>query len=331
VNEYFFIERENMPCIYELGVDSSEFASAIIVKVNREFVESFAIPVDSPIVEHFKREFGFVEFCPILGDNGFGFEYAFTRDSANDHKEFIAFRVNAPIVRRPAMELCPACRGIQPRTLFGNDPCRRCDGSQKIKKQCQRCVEFDDVDAERCIECNGRGFEMIYDWHAAYAISASFTSFFEFANLWRDKSKATRCLFPQLIWVNTMTARRQHGGSLDGTYSIPLVKWLASFLENTEIPEMSNAMRVVYGKMFGEEDFYDKYEIWAKIAYKNGWLNVSCPGDACGLHPQNSMGPRIGEGYEFGCHNVDTPMQQFTLLAGLGALCRRYEKDVGRI
>lgn len=46
---------------------------------------------------------------------------------------------------------------------------------------------------------------------------------------------------------------------------------------------------------------------------------LNCPGNACGIHPVIHW--EEGEnGYKFSCHNVDTPMQQLTLLAGLATL-----------
>jgi hypothetical protein len=82
---------------------------------------------------------------------------------------------------------------------------------------------------------------------------------------------------------------------------------------------MVQTMRTVDERMEGEVKSFDEYYFQAYTQGNEGWLNVSCPGDACGLHPSN--GYIDGErGYEFSCHNVDQPIQQFMLLAALAAL-----------
>ena len=105
------------------------------------------------------------------------------------------------------------------------------------------------------------------------------------------------------------------------------MKFLSSFAPDTEIIEVRKAMIAVWKKMFGKLEAYDKYSFIAKVAYKDGWFNMSCPGDACGLHPADNMGTVSGRGYKFSCHNVDNPMQQIALLAGLAVLCDK-AKDV---
>ena len=94
--------------------------------------------------------------------------------------------------------------------------------------------------------------------------------------------------------------------------------------------EMIEAMIKTWQKMFPTKkvDKYDRYSFRASVDYENGWLNVSCPGDACGLNPANSCGGEDGRGYEFSCHNVDSPMQQLTLIAGLAALCDKAKKEI---
>jgi len=115
---------------------------------------------------------------------------------------------------------------------------------------------------------------------------------------------------------------------LGGDYSVPLVNFLRSFAPGTEITEMKDAMILAHRKMFGKNDKYAIYEMEAKVAYENGWLNTSCPGNACGLNPADSWGLEKVGGYKFSCHNVDTSAQQIVLIAGLAALCDKYRKEI---
>lgn len=322
MSEFFFIERENMPCIYELSFDAE--SPAIIVRIHNEFMDRWPkLLREAPIVKGFMQNFGFSVFKDgYKGDFGFG--SAFKR--IGDEADFAAFSVRIPVVEKIAKKVCPLCGGDK-KSFFGQ--CTRCMGKGKLDEACPECLEKkDDESGFDCLYCGGKGKKTYFDWKPAFAVSASFTLFFELAGFKMAKEEATPCRFPQLILVSTITKQSSHGGSLDGTYSIPLARWLSSFSENTGIPEMTEAMVWAWKKMFGKVDEYDRHNFYAKVAYKNGWLNVSCSGDRCGLHPADNWGPTSGEGYRFSCHNVDTPAQQLTLLAGLAALCDRARKEL---
>lgn len=50
------------------------------------------------------------------------------------------------------------------------------------------------------------------------------------------------------------------------------------------------------------------------------WVNFSCPGNACGLDPEDYYEKSLDWGYQLVPHNVDSPLQQLTLLAGVAML-----------
>ena len=53
-----------------------------------------------------------------------------------------------------------------------------------------------------------------------------------------------------------------------------------------------------------------------------------CPGNACGIHPTEvDLRYDLG-GYEFSCHNVDSPAQQMALIVGLAALHDMARKEM---
>lgn len=58
-------------------------------------------------------------------------------------------------------------------------------------------------------------------------------------------------------------------------------------------------------------------------------FSLTCPGDACGIHTYNLFSAS-DLGVEFGDHNVDSPMQAFTLLAGLATFLEKAEAHVSR-
>ena len=322
MSDYFFIEQENMPCIYEFSFDAK--ALAIVVRAHNEFMNRWPKFLgEAPIVQTFMKQFGFSAFNDgYKGD--FGFDSAFKRVGTKD--DFAVFSVPIPVVQKVAKKVCPICAGDK-KSLFGN--CVRCNGRGVLNVPCRECggtAKLDD--GFECLFCMGKGKETFFDWKPVFAISASFTLFSELASFKMEKTEATSAQFPQLILVNTITQQNSHGGSLGGIYSIPLTRWLSSLEPHVEITEMTAAMVRAWEKMFRKVDEYDRHSFYANVTNKNGWLNVSCSGDRCGLHPADSWGPRPSEGYKFACHNVDTPMQQLTLLAGLAALCDRARKEL---
>ncbi len=189
--------------------------------------------------------------------------------------------------------------------------CADCKGTGKSKY---------DSD-EKCLFCGGSGRQWTIDRKDAYAISASFTIFTRWLEYCEIETSAS-C--PQLLTVQTITEIGTHGGSLSGDISIPMRKWLESLGERVELLEMTRAMKIAYDRMFGLRD-YDQYSFNAYAA--NGRFIADCPGDRCGLHPSDWYA-RKEEGYEFSCHNVDSPVEQITLLAALGALRDRARKEI---
>jgi len=282
---------EDMPCWYELSFVKE--TPALLLRVHEDFIkDKGAISENAPIVKNFKERFGFKKFSGDFGRD-FGFEGVFKSRGVKDG--FYEFMIEIPKVKKDSGKKCGYCEG---------------SGEDRFL-------------ARKCLFCNGKGKEYIYDWQNAYAISASFTTFSVFAHFYQGN---TSCLNLQLLFVETITDKNMHGGSLFGMYSIPLVKWLGSFGKHAIMVEMQEAMKITYFHMFGKDD-YLKHEFIAYVADNTGWLNVSCPGNACGLNPQSGYIEK-DNGYEFSCHNVDTPMQQITLLAGLAALCDKARKEI---
>jgi len=290
-----------MPCLYEIGWRKR--IPALILKMHESVVESCPDLRKSIWLPHFIKNFGFQFFdqfkCDLLGDLYFGFDCACRK--IGEANGFWIFEIPIPQIKKQINEACHYCNGT---------------GESKY------------LSDGKCLSCDGCGAEVIMDWKKIEAISASLVVFFNLILLRNEKGKESNSDFPQLILIETMLERKMHGGSLGGDYSLSLVNFLRSFAPNTEIVEMKNAMILAHRKMFGKKDKYGIYEMEAKVAYENGWLNTSCPGNACGLHPADNMGPKKGEGYKFSCHNVDTAAQQITLIAGLAALCDKYRKEV---
>lgn len=275
------------------GLSWLEADPAILLSIHRDFLADFpVVKPDAPEVLALMQEFGFSSFNGDL-ERGFGFDHCLVlREGSGESAEFTAA---LPIVRRETDRPCEWCGGT------GNDEFR--DGA--------------------CLHCEGRGTEHEYVWKSAFAVSASLNLFFRLAYFPRRRTSSAA---PQLLTVQLYTAQGMQGGALHGMYGIPLAEWLRSQPPHTGIPEMVNAMKIAYGHMLGASRVSEYSRFRAAIDHENGWLNVDCPGDACVLHPTHSPVP--GRGYEFSSHNVDSPAQQLTLLAGLAALCDRVRRDL---
>jgi len=189
-------------------------------------------------------------------------------------------------------------------------------------KECEGAGQRDEMD---CLYCEGEGQVMELDLTEVNRISEKLALLTRLLRY--PPEQDTPSDLPQLLVVETMFREDMGGGSLWGEYSVPLVNWLGILgWERAEIPEMAEAMKVAYTHMMGSK-FLSDSNFWAVVENNKGWLNVSCPGSGCGLHP-NSHGWDYGEGYEFSCHNVDNSLQQLTLLAGLAALHDRARHEI---
>lgn len=299
MKDFKWIIRENIPCWYELSWQEKPLA--IILRIHRDFIENFVaemktLPQDWPVVKSLMEEFKLTDFGGDFRQD-IGFSKVFKHRGEKDG--FTEFLVAIPKIEKKTDKKCPNCNGLG-----------------KEKEPYER----------ECLWCKGTGKVYIMDWRLARAVSASFTVFTSMLSVGFCK-KDTSAPFPQLLTVKTITGRDMHGGSLSGEVSIPLRNWLASLKDGTNLLEVSQATKMTYGHMFvgGLRHFSEYY--FRAYARENGGFIIDCPGDACGLHPSGWNRPE-GQGYEFSCHNVDTPAQQITLLAGLAVLHEKARREI---
>ncbi len=290
------ITREDIPCWYELSWQAKP--PALILRIHRDFLKGMNINLQkAPIIKSYLKEFAFVEFsCDFERD--IGFNRVLKRIMKEEEKDgFAAFAAKIPALRK-----------------LTNKECGYCEGSRKDS--------FGELTERECLYCEGTGRDYIIDWKPAETISASFTVL---GMLLGHCENNTSAQFPQLMTVQTVTRRDMHGGGLGGDIGIPLRQWLVSGCSREDASEISKAMKLAYGKMLGLR-FYNDWDFRVDIR-ESGGLVLDCPGDACGIHPCDWYFTE-GKGYEFSCHNVDTPAQQLTLLAGLAALHDKARKEL---
>jgi len=190
--------------------------------------------------------------------------------------------------------------------------------------KCTYCDQSSGEESRPCASCGGTGWERRYDHSPAFAVAATFSLLLEMAMGFGEESEQEVITWPrQLLEVHTtVDTSGFHACSLGGTYSRLLVGWLERLaLNESELAEVSSAMQASYRKMLPFLGSLEWSNEFRTNLYEGGRFHISCPGDACGLDPCDE--PVSGRGYKFAPHNVDTPAQQLTLLAGLAALSDR--------
>lgn len=150
-------------------------------------------------------------------------------------------------------------------------------------------------------------------WPTLYAGSASLNILFLTLGLIEEGSGYSK---PQLIHINLHTAKGMHGGSLWVHVGKSLLPWLTTQEAESRHKGIEDVMKTTYGHIRGMRDL----SLYRFLAYfrQPHWINLDCPGDACGLDPENYYDD--GQGYDLTPHNVDSPLQQLTLLMGIAAL-----------
>ena len=284
MNHIKMLTYENIPCWYELSWNESE--KALVLSIHRDFIKNQKTDLESaPIVKMMAER---LSLQPFAGDftRNIGFGGIFERIREEDG--FIQFRARIPQVKKNTGNKCKECKGTGERKWGGYK--------------------------DKCLYCDGTGKEWTMDWKEVKAISASLTLLTIYM---RHCEIETPAQHPQLMTFQTITEEGMHGGSISGDTSIPLYNFLLeTFGEHVVLTEAIRAMKIAHGTMVGNQELY-QYSFNAYV--QKGHFIINCPGDACGLHPSDWYAHE-GRGYEFSCHNVDSAIQQITLLVGLATL-----------
>ena len=189
-----------------------------------------------------------------------------------------------------------------------NFACEYCSGTG------DRLEEYA-CNGDKCFNCEASGNKHVNDWRAAYTVTSSPNLLFNVLDCCEDETSATE---EQLVTLVMMADYGQHGSSLGGDFGIALMKYIRSvpFELKNIISNATEAMRTAHGQIWTLSE-YDKYSIRTEI--DGGAVGMTVPGDACGINTGfDSDDPE--NGCEFSCHNVDSPLQSLTLLAGIASM-----------
>lgn len=280
------ITRDSVPCWYELVWRRP---LGMVLRIHTDLINGTRpITKEAPIVKGFLNdpEFKFTKVNFIFGET-LGFNDALPYVGGRDN--FLEYSIPTPLVCKNTGNKCDICSGT---------------GHDKVRKG-------------KCMYCDGKSTQSIYDYTGSYAVSASLGILFQ---LLQFPEVRTSCNVPQLMTINTFTIRGLHGGSIYGEFSKDLISFLLTLPPRQELKEISLVMQEVWTKMEGEmKDLFRS--LFRASMGENGHIVMDCPGNACGIgtDPDMSFIDR-GQGRSFSCHNTDSMMQQFTLLAGLAKL-----------
>lgn len=188
-------------------------------------------------------------------------------------------------------------------------------------KKCKACKgKVRDVETGMdCLFCDRSGKETIMDWKGVHHVCATLS----FLSL----------LFshPQKTWVENIHTRRYQLLSLEVFFRegcAPLRAVLSedfgNFLRSrsqTILPHVKEALKTAYLQMVPSYARFDDFHFKAHI-YDGGQLILDVPGSACGLYVdgfdeslRSCTGPM-----KLSDHNVDSGIQQLSLVCGLASL-----------
>ena len=239
------------------------------------------------------------DFMPLLekcearlGMERFGMNDSIVLIGQDD--EWLTYQVKLPCIRLQTAFACTKCEGTgmnidEPWTRPGR--CEYCRGSKK-----QYRYVFDEVTR----------------------VCVSLSALFRILSLQLEEVTPTE--LKQLFILTTCTGTGVHAHSTGGYATPTFVRFLEGHMskgtEFLHLPNIQSVMSDAYGVLFEKTDGFDDFRAYIS----NGQAVLSCPGNACELNTEqpSRFGDRMGS--EISCHNLDSGIQQLTLLAGFAAL-----------
>jgi len=163
--------------------------------------------------------------------------------------------------------------------------------------------------------------ERSINWTAMTAVASTLEKFFSRLRFPDTESQSQR---PQLAVVELAIVpdRLMHAFPIYGEVSPHFAVWLGKDGER-ELPEVRDAIRDALNRLTWPASYN---EFFAKVG-EDGRFMMLVTGNCACVHGHHDFHP--GEGYEFSSHNVDTCLQQLSLLAGLAALHGLAKREIG--
>lgn len=125
----------------------------------------------------------------------------------------------------------------------------------------------------------------------------------------------------QLVIIDGFLVQNDlHGGSLSATITPAMTPFLSSPSVES-LRSIQDSMRTAYEHMWQERKHSKLFTNDFRVHYQEPTkIHLTVPGDACGLDPAFGDYDGASYGYRLVPHNVDSGMQQLSLLMGLARL-----------
>ncbi len=197
---------------------------------------------------------------------------------------------------------------IKPRTHYA---CIKCEGTGKAIQEAW-------TTPGTCGYCNGSKKESRYVFWEINRVCVSLNALLRVLSLQLEEE--TPSDLKQLFILTTCTGEGQHSHSTGGFASPSFVKFLRGHVSdgkkfvhlNAILTVMSDADEIMCDSAGGHDGF--------RAYVSNGQVVLSCPGNACELSTDQPISGSDEMGSGISCHNLDSALQQLTLLAGFAAL-----------
>ena len=162
-----------------------------------------------------------------------------------------------------------------------------------------------------------------FSHNQSICISASLELLFKALN---NIKPITDADFPQILTIEMNLYADSSGIGLSAGLSRQVGKWIGKMPHDSENKDIINAMLSAYTTMrASKRSILDRFS--ANLRHPNR-IDMMCPGDRCELNPDHQDVYNSKKGYELWPHNIDSCLQQLTLLAGLAKLYQLVKLDI---
>ncbi|MDP1818003.1 MAG: hypothetical protein Q8K92_26360 [Leadbetterella sp.] len=289
----------------QTGLFEFDKVPAIFVMVEDNSSEFF-VPKNSPVVLWLAEDCRTQPEKITCDLNGKFFGYGNVLEIAEKSSEGFLLKAELPKVYSISLETCPVCKGL---VTIEKNICLNCNGSGVTNKACSRCLGAgcDEIYDHECFKCGGKGIETTIDWTDANELLANLQFLFRLLN-----SRLIDTETKQEIEYAPLISKKPYSVNIGASIDRPIAEWLFALNGSKSFERVGEVMEIVYMHMRGEKGIFDRIVI--EIKPEEGAFFLQCPGDRCSLYGNKS--------FDLNTHNIDNPLQVFTLWAGLAELER---------
>lgn len=297
------LRYDNIPRWYSLFWDTNK--AGLYIKIHTFFLEHIEFknwgPYFADIEERFRWEPLFEKYEPSLGKETFGINDSIVLEHSDG--EWFTYRIKIPCVRQFTDRACPKCSATGKRYPEDRDSEEECPYCHESKNESS--MVFGEIE------------------RVCYSLEIFLKA------LSMQLGTDVPILEPQLFTIESCSGIGNHSHSVGGYMSPVAVRFLETYSDSYDIsdhlPEVEKVMFDAYRQILGEVRYYDESSFRCHV--RGGQIIFVCPGNACEIHTDINRKPLDGTGNEITCHNLDTAIQQLTLLSGLAMFSTLFDNQ----